>query len=127
MATVAQIAAARRFAPPLITTGQIDRRGAKLRYVNRRAIDYARRAGLTLTDVYPDGLAAIRALAPAPGTDAEVLFARDLGLPPSAFGAELAIPVRRWCWGWALAGALLGAMVVGPVGALAGGVFGGVR
>jgi len=128
--TPAQLAAARRFAPPFIVTGQADRRGAKLHYVNRRAVDYASNAGFGLEDVYPGAGRALRLLAPPEGAPEVDAFARAAGLTPAdvypAFAGESGgTAKRRWGWRWALVGALVGAALVGPVGAAAMGVAGG--
>ncbi len=129
--TAVQIAAARRWAPPLVVQLQADRRGARLRAVNRRAVDYARRAGMRLEDVYPGGLATVRALAPPPGTAAATTFLRTTGLsaaavyPPPAMSGE-ASAQKGWRWGWAALGVLAGAALGGPAGAAVGGVLGAV-
>jgi hypothetical protein len=131
MATAVQIEAARRYAPPLITVGQVDRRGARLRQVNRRAVEYVSRAGLALEDVYPGAAGTIRALAPPMGSPEAPMFVRVTGLtaadvyPPATFAGEA--PKARWRWGWATAGFLVGAACVGPVGALVGAIIGGAR
>ncbi len=134
MATAVQIAAARRFAPPLVVKSRVDRRGAKLRSVDRRAVDYARRAGLRVEDVYPGGLATVRAMAPSQGTPEAAAFASAAGLGlgelyPTMFAGEA--PGRRWRWGWMALGVLVGAAFVGPLGvplgAVAGGLIGGAR
>jgi hypothetical protein len=129
MVTPAQIEAARRFAPPLMTVGRADRRGARLRSVNRRAIDYAQRAGFSLEDVYPHGLTAVRALAPTAGTPEAPAFVAAIGLPlgeiyPTSFSGESKSP---WRWGWAVAGFAVGAMAGGPIWAVAGSLLGGFR
>ena len=130
-ATAVQIAAARRFAPPLITLDRLDKRGAKLRQVNRRAVDYAHRAGLSVEEVYPEGLWMLRALAPAAESVEAGAFMRTTGLrsdelyPP--FGGEMTGKRGGWRWGWAVVGALVGAALVGPIGAVAGGILGGAR
>ena len=123
-----QLAAARHYAPPLIVAGRLDRRGAPLRQVNRRAVDYARSAGFGVDDVYPGGLAMIRSLAPTGGLEMGE-FARAAGLLPSelySFGAETPSPAA-WDWRWTMFGAALGAMFGGPVWAAAGSLLGGVR
>ena len=134
MVTAAQIAAARQYAPPLVTAGRTDRRGAVLRSVNRRAVDYARRAGLRMEDVYPGGLATVRAMAPSPGSPEAAAFASAAGLRlgelyPPAFAGEASR--RRWRWGWMALGVLVGAALAGPLGvplgAVAGGLIGGSR
>jgi hypothetical protein len=131
------IAMVRHFAPPFVTTGQLDRRGARLYLVNCRAVEFARDAGLRLEDVYPGAMKALRHLAPPAGSPEALVFAEEAGVPAGdlypvrvAFGGEVG-PQRRWRWGWALAGALIGAALVGPVGAAAmgaaGGFMGGTR
>lgn len=136
MATVAQIEAARRFAPPLLVTEQVDRRGARLRHVNRRAVEYAQRAGMQLEDVYPGALAIVRAMAPPAGSIEAPTFVRAVGLrfidvyPPAGAGIVVAgeTPSQalrtRWRWVWPAAGLLVGAAVAGPVGLVVGGGFG---
>jgi hypothetical protein len=131
MVTATQITAARRFAPPLVVAARVDRRGAKLRTVNRRAVDYATRAGMRLEDVYPGGLGVVRSMAPGRGSSEAAAFAAAAGLglgelyPPSTFAGE--IPRKRWRWGWMAVGAFVGAALLGPVGAVAGGLIGGTR
>lgn len=110
MPSVAQIAAARQYAPPLITTLQVDRRGARLRTVNQKALDYAQRAGLSLTDVYPGWQAQLYMLGQAPDVD---------------IAGEAPATGRKW--GWAAAGFAVGAMAVGPIWALAGAALGALR
>jgi hypothetical protein len=134
VATAAQLEAARRYAPPLITVGQIDRRGARLRQVNRRAVEYVQHAGLALEDVYPGARGTIRALAPPMGSPEAPMFVRATGLPSAdiypggalaTFGGETSR--ARWRWGWATAGFIVGAVVVGPIGAVVGAVIAGAR
>jgi hypothetical protein len=131
-----RIAAARRFAPPLVMAGQVDKRGARLHYVNCKAVAYTAHAGLRLEDVYPGAMRALRHLAPPQGSLEAPLFAREAGvsvdeLYPSrvSFGGEGA--GAGWRWKWAVVGALIGACLVGPVGAatlgVAGGLIGGSR
>lgn len=122
-----QLAAARHYAPPLIIADRLDRRGAPLRQVNRRAVDYVRSAGFGVDDVYPGGMAMIRSLAPVNGLEMGE-FARAAGLHPAdlyMFGAEA--PASGWDWRWTMIGAALGAMFGGPVWAAAGSLLGGVR
>jgi hypothetical protein len=130
MHTKPQITAARRYAPPLLIVARVDRRGAKLRQVNRCAVDYARRAGLAFEDVYPGGTDAVRRLAPPKGTHEAKAFARATGLSHrTIFGGEavgLEEPLR-WRWRWAAVGAIVGAAFAGPIGAVAGGLIGGTR
>ena len=80
MATPAQIAGARRFAPPLFVVRSVDRRGAKIREVNRQAVAYAKRAGLRMEDVFPGSGEEVRKLAPARGTKEAEAFLRASGL-----------------------------------------------
>jgi hypothetical protein len=134
MATAEQIRAARRYAPPLVTSGRVDRRGAILRSVSRRAIEYAAAAGMSVEDVYPGEIAAARALTPRAGSAESVEFLRVTGLreaevypPVVAIGWDLLPSRRRWRWGWIAVGVIVGAALAGPVGALAGGLIGGVR
>jgi hypothetical protein len=117
-----QIAAARRFAPPLTTIGRADRRGARVRLLNRRAVDYAKRAGLGVWDVYPEGLMAVQAMAPEQGSAESGTFAAAAGLELADvyFGSEVKPIKRRWCWSWAAVGVLVGAALVGPIGAVVG-------
>jgi hypothetical protein len=127
-----QIAAARKFAPPLITTGQADRRGARLRSVNRRAVDYARNAGIALADVYPLDIVTMRALAPSADSIEASTFVYSAGLTADdVYPTEVTFmgegPRRHWRWGWAAVGALVGAVVAGPIGAAVGVIVGGVR
>jgi hypothetical protein len=124
-----QIAAARRYAPPLLVTTRVDRRGAKLRQINRCAIDYARRAGLAFEDVYPGGTAVVRRLAPPKGSHEAKAFARASGLSHrTLFGGEIeSEEPLRWRWRWAAVGAIVGAALAGPIGAVAGGLIGGTR
>lgn len=105
MITRAQrIAAARRYAPPLIEVRQADRRGARVRQVSKRAVDYANRAGLALEEVYPQVSQAL-----------------------ARFGAEPLPIVVPQPLGWKLPalGLVLGALG-GPVGAVVGVAIGGV-
>jgi len=127
--TPPQIAAARQYAPPLFVTGQLDRRGAKLRLVNRRAVDYAHRAGMSVETVYPGATGSIRALAPPMGTPEARAFVAATGLSigevyASDFSGER---VLRWRWGWAVVGFAVGAVILGPIGAAVGAVVGGTR
>lgn len=128
--TPLQIAAARQYAPPLIVVGRVDRRGARLRRVSRRAVEYARRAGMPLEVVYPGGVIAVRRLAPMAGTPEALRFLRATGLPmgevypPVAFGGELRGKRR---WPWIAVGAAIGAMVGGPVGMVVGCAVGSLR
>ena len=129
MPTPAQIAAARQYAPPLIAVGQVDRRGAKLRVVNKQAVAYAQRAGLALEDVYPGGLPQVRAIAPEEGTYESFAFAQTLGITPdelypATFEGEAP---KGLPWGWALAGFAIGACAGGPLWALAGGILGALK
>jgi hypothetical protein len=96
-----RIAAARRYAPPLVEVVRADRRGARLRQVSRRAIEYARNAGLTLGEVYPAARSQLG------------------GLAPSVFGADPQPASQPWGWRAAALGLVLGALV-GPVTALVG-------
>lgn len=138
-----KIAAARKFAPPLIVTAKVDRRGAALRTVNRRAVDYARRGGFRLEEVYPGGLAQVRAIAPPRGSPDADKFLRATGLsvaavypPPHVLAAQrsrigadaplIGAAPARWRWRWSALGAVAGAMAGGPVYAAAGLVLGGV-
>ena len=126
-----QLAAARHYAPPLIVAGRLDRRGAPLRQVNRRAVDYARSAGFGVDDVYPGGMAMIRSLAPTGGLEMGE-FARAAGLLPielysfDTFGVETPSS-SSWDWRWTAIGAAVGAMLGGPMWAAAGSLLGGVR
>ena len=119
------VEAARRYAPPLITTGSLDRRGANLRQVNRRAVDYALNAGFGVEDVYPGGLGKIRALAPLWGSPEAFTFAGAAGLAVRDVYPPAPAPknVRRRRWKWFVAGILLGAAFGGPLGAVAGGLL----
>jgi hypothetical protein len=122
-----RIAAARRFAPPLVQIGAVDRRGARLRTLNGKAIGYALRSGLPFDDVYPGGIATARRLAPPGGTAEASAFVRASGLPydvvyPPTFAGEG--PRRRFPWGWTVVGLLFGACAGGPVGLAVGGVAG---
>ncbi len=128
-----KLAATRRFAPPLMVTGQVDRRGASLRSINKRAVDYSRNAGFGIEDVYPSGIPAVRAMAPPPGTPEAAAFVRTSGLREtdvypliSCVGGSAIYPRRRWRWGWVVAGVLVGAALVGPIGAAVGVVAGGL-
>ncbi len=135
MVTDAQIAAARRFAPPLIVMERVDRRGAKLRQVSRKAIDYVTHAGMVLEDVYPGGGVAVRELAPPEGTAEAAAFTRAAGLSMGDVYPAVSLAVfsgegsrRRWRWRWVVVGALVGAVFAGPIGAavgLAGGLVDG--
>lgn len=130
MPTEVQIAAARRYAPPLFTVSKIDRRGAKLRSVNRRAVDYAHRAGMSVETVYPGAMGSIRALAPPMGSPEASAFVAATGLAEGdvypIFGGEVS-SARRWRWGWVAMGILVGAALGGPLGAAAGGLLGATR
>lgn len=123
------IVAARRYAPPLVVIGTIDRRGARLRRINPLAIGYVRRAGLLLDDVYPGGSVIVRTLAPAQRSHEAQTYVQLTGLahgdvypPASSMGAEAPQPRARW--GWAATGAVIGAMAGGPWGAAVGGGLG---
>jgi hypothetical protein len=129
-----RIAAARRFAPPLLVPTRLDRRGARLRALNPKALAYVRRAGMSLSDVYPEALAHIRRLAPPVGTLDAAAFLSATGLPaadvypPTQMSGELPAGARRGGkrWAWALAGATLGALAAGPIGLAVGGGLGWV-
>ena len=129
-----KLQAVRRFAPPLVVTGRVDRRGAPIRSVSRRAVDYTRSAGFGVEDVYPDAVGAMRALAPPMGSPEAPAFMRATGLsqrevyPPliSCVGGMQVYPRRRWRWRWAAVGFLVGAALAGPLGAAAAGVAGGL-
>jgi len=132
----AKIAAARRYAPPLVVVAPIDRRGARLRQISRRAIDYTKNAGLKLLDVYPDALTAVRRMAPAAGTPEATNFVASIGLttadvyPPATVSGERRVRMRRsgragrWRWAWAVVGAAIGGVVAGPIGLAVGGGVG---
>lgn len=122
-----KIAAARRYAPPLFSYEPLDRRGARLRQVNRGAVDYAARAGLTLNDVYPNAIHIVRGMAPPPGGRDARRFSLATGLPideiyPSPFAGEA--PKKRRRWVWTIAGLVTGGVVGGVVGLVAGGALG---
>lgn len=122
-----QLAATRRYAPPLFTDARLDRRGAAIRQVNRRAVDYAHSAGFGVDDVYPGAMSMIRSLAPMSGFEMGE-FALAAGLHPAdlyPFGAEMTS--ASWSWSRTLLGVAVGAMLGGPVWAAAGGLLGGVR
>jgi len=128
-----KLLAARRFAPPFIVAGRADKRGAKLHYVNRRAVDYVAHAGFGIEDVYPGAGKALRLLAPPAGSPEMGGFLRAAGLGMTdvypAFAGDVMVgpgPRSRWRWGWAAVGAVLGAAFVGPMGAAAMGVAGGL-
>jgi hypothetical protein len=139
ISTAAKLAATRRFAPPLVTTGRVDRRGANMRLLNRRAVDYARNAGFGVEDVYPDAVGTMRALAPPMGSPEAGAFVRAAGLsfrdvyPPliSCVGGDKALGLRRPSrWRWATVGFFVGAVIAGPIGAAVGvtvGLIGGGR
>jgi hypothetical protein len=120
------IETARHFAPPLFVVDTFDRRGAKLRCVNRRAVDYALNAGFGVEDIYPGGLGKIRSLAPVWGSPEAPAFVSATGLttrdvyPPRWTGSK---PARRRRWGWLVAGLILGAAFGGPIGAITGGLL----
>jgi hypothetical protein len=124
------IAAAKRFAPPLIVIAAIDRRGARLRRINPLAIRYAKRAGLELEEVYPGGTVILRALAPHAFAAAVIprpafgVEAAGVGSGVGVAGVAVADVSRRSGWGWTAAGAALGAMAGGPWGAALGGGLG---
>lgn len=132
----ARIAAARAYAPPLVIVEPFDRRGARLRQVNAKAIAYAQRAGMSLEEVYPGAIAMLRALAPPPGTIEAARFARAVGLRVpdlyavsggaggTSVGGERSRGRRRWAW--IAAGLALGAATAGAGGALVGGAVGGL-
>ena len=133
ISTQDKLAATRRYAPPLVVTGRVDRRGAVLRGVNRRAIDYTRSAGFGIEDVYPSGIEMVRAMAPPRDAPESAAFVRASGLSTgdvypliSCVGGAAAQPRRRWRWGWVVAGVLVGAALVGPIGAAVGVVAGGI-
>lgn len=128
-----KLQAARRFAPPLVVTGRVDRRGASLRSVSRRAVDYTRSAGFGIEDVYPSGIRAVRAMAPPKDAPEAAAFVRASGLREtdvypliSCVGGMQVYPKRRWRWGWVVAGVIVGAALVGPIGAAVGVVAGGL-
>lgn len=129
--TSAQLEAARHFAPPLIVGARADRRGASLRGVNRRAVDYAARAGVPLDALYPEELATARVMAPPAGSPEAAPWLAATGLSAAdvyPMGGEVpARPRTRWRWGWALAGAVAGAALGGPVWAAVGSLAGGLR
>jgi hypothetical protein len=134
MVTVPQITAARQYAPPLVTVSQLDRRGAKLRCVNRRAVDYARNAGMGVETVYPGGMSQVRRLAPARGSPEAAPWVKAVGLrasdvyPPSSGGSFAGETVsRKRRWGWTAVGLFVGACLAGPLGAMAGGLIGVTR
>ena len=107
MLTPAQLEATRRYAPPLFVVGQLDRRGAKLRQLNQRAIDYASSAGSTLMEVYPQQIG-------------------DLyRIDDSKFEGESVS--SGWRWGLSTLGFAAGACIGGPIWALAGGLLGGLQ
>lgn len=128
----ARIEAARCFAPPLVTVGQVDRRGARLHFINGRAVAYTQSAGLSLEEVYPGAMRALRMLAPPAGSPEAAPFAREVGVPVGDlypltvdFGQEPQNK-RSWGWKWAIVGALLGAAAFGPAGSAVIGVAGGL-
>jgi hypothetical protein len=126
----ARIAAARAYAPPLVVVEAFDKRGAKLRQVNQKAVGYAQRAGLALEDVYPGALATLRLLAPSAGSLEAIRFAMSVGVPlsdlypaPAAVSGESkSRPRRRWLW--VAVGLALGALSGGTANAVVGGVVG---
>ena len=134
MTPAERTAAARRFAPPLLVPTRLDRRGATLRALNPKALAYVKGSGMRLSDIYPDGLATIRGLAPIPRTPDAAAFLRATGLseaavyPPAQMAGEAPIvagrPRKRWAW--ALAGATIGALAAGPLGLAVGGGLGWV-
>jgi hypothetical protein len=131
------VAAAQRFAPPLVVLERVDRRGARIRTVNPGAVAYARRGGFGVEEVYPDGMRVARALAPPLGSKEAGEFAEVTGLTlrevyPPAFvgewgGGRGGARGTRWRWKWAAVGAVVGAALLGPVGLVVGGVIGGTR
>lgn len=102
--TPTQLQAARRFAPPLFTPGQVDRRGASLRQLNPRALGYVANAGAGLAEVYPDQAGLILDSVPD-------------------FSGEM----PGWRWGLSALGFAAGACLGGPIWALAGGLLGGLQ
>lgn len=130
MPDTARIAAARAYAPPLVIVEAFDKRGAKLRQVNQKAVGYAQRAGLALEDVYPGALDTLRLLAPPVGTTEAIRFAMSVGLPLSSLypapavvsGESTSRPRRRWLW--VAVGLALGALSGGTANAVVGGVVG---
>jgi hypothetical protein len=132
VATAAQIAAARLYAPPLFVVEPFDRRGAQLRQVSPKAVEYARRAGLAVLDVYPNALGPIREMAPMAGSMEAARFVRAVGLraedvyPFAGEPGPAPSPSMRWA-AWAVAGVFLGAVTVGgAVGWLIGGSLGAI-
>jgi hypothetical protein len=131
MTATARIAAARAYAPPLVIVEAFDKRGAKLRQVNQKAVGYAQRAGLALEDVYPGALATLRLLAPPAGSPEAIRFAMSVGVPlsdlypaPATASGEDTPRLRRRRWAWIAAGLVLGAISGGVSGLLTGGVVG---
>jgi hypothetical protein len=131
MPDTARIAAARTYAPPLVVVEAFDKRGARLRQVNPKAIGYAQRAGLKIEDVYPGALGFLRSIAPPQGTVEATRFVQSIGVPandiyPTASISGEASPRRRRRWLWVAAGLVLGVVTGGVSGAVAGGVVGAI-
>jgi hypothetical protein len=134
MTDTAKIAAARRYAPPLFVIEAFDKRGARLRQVNPKAVGYVQRAGLKLEDVYPGAIAQLRLLAPQQGTPEAIRFAMSVGVlmsdlyPPAATvsGEASSKPRHRRRWVWIAAGLVIGIVTGGAVGAAVGSVVGAV-
>jgi hypothetical protein len=96
-----KISFTRKWAPPLWEIRQAHPKGARIRQVSRRAIEYTRAAGFELGEVY-------------------------FGVESRGGAGVPARPAARpWRWGLPALGLVLGALV-GPVGAVIGGLVGGV-